>query len=52
VDPFPDLLLFFLVVPGIEPGPPDVYKYEEERFHSMAPKLVFIGTRILEKSRG
>jgi hypothetical protein len=24
VDPVPDLLLFFLVVPGIEPGPPDL----------------------------
>jgi hypothetical protein len=24
VDPFPDPLLFFLVVPGIEPGPPDL----------------------------
>jgi hypothetical protein len=24
VDPVPDPLLFFLVVPGIEPGPPDV----------------------------
>jgi hypothetical protein len=25
VDPVPDPLLFFLVVPGIEPGPPDLY---------------------------
>jgi hypothetical protein len=25
VDPVPDALLFFLVVPGIEPGPPDLY---------------------------
>jgi hypothetical protein len=25
VDPVPDLFLFFLVVPGIEPGPPDLY---------------------------
>jgi hypothetical protein len=24
VDPVPDPLLFFLVVPGIEPGPPDL----------------------------
>jgi hypothetical protein len=24
VDPIPDSLLFFLVVPGIEPGPPDL----------------------------
>jgi hypothetical protein len=24
VDPVPDALLFFLVVPGIEPGPPDL----------------------------
>jgi hypothetical protein len=24
VDPLPDPLLFFLVVPGIEPGPPDL----------------------------
>jgi hypothetical protein len=24
VDPVPDSLLFFLVVPGIEPGPPDL----------------------------
>jgi hypothetical protein len=26
VDPVPDPLLFFLVVPGIEPGPPSVAK--------------------------
>jgi hypothetical protein len=25
VDPVPDPLLFFLVVPGMEPGPPDLY---------------------------
>jgi hypothetical protein len=25
VDPVPEPLLFFLVVPGIEPGPPDLY---------------------------
>jgi hypothetical protein len=25
MDPVPDPLLFFLVVPGIEPGPPDLY---------------------------
>jgi hypothetical protein len=25
VDPVPDPLLFFLVEPGIEPGPPDPY---------------------------
>jgi hypothetical protein len=24
VDPVPDPLLFFLVVPGMEPGPPDL----------------------------
>jgi hypothetical protein len=26
VDPVPDPLLFFLVVPGIEPGPANVYR--------------------------
>jgi hypothetical protein len=26
VDPVPDPLLFFLVVPGIEPGPPDLLR--------------------------
>jgi hypothetical protein len=25
VDPVPNTILFFLVVPGIEPGPPDLY---------------------------
>jgi hypothetical protein len=28
VDPFPDPLLFFLVVPGIEPGPD--FKFDTE----------------------
>jgi hypothetical protein len=32
VDPVPDPLLFFLVVPGIEPGPPDLVAKNSDHY--------------------
>jgi hypothetical protein len=52
VDPVPDPLLFFLVVPGIEPGPPDLkprtlttrpqrrsYVFKSEQFSQILPNI-------------
>jgi hypothetical protein len=40
VDPVPDPLLFFLVVPGIEPGPPDLYNSSSHKILSTNSPVV------------
>jgi hypothetical protein len=52
VDPVPDLLLFFLVVPGIEPGPPDLWPRSlttrpQRRSHICTKEQILAGCRRL-----